>query len=76
MDATRRLPEKVQSDLPVTSSFDTFETGDRDSRIVEIAPVAETRSQYLRRYFTTRDGWIGNYVSQTRHRLLIQIPQN
>ncbi|KAJ5369197.1 uncharacterized protein N7496_008957 [Penicillium cataractarum] len=61
MDSTRRLPEKEQSDMPVTSSFETFETGDRDSRIVEISPLAETRWQYLRRYFTTKDGWIGNY---------------
>lgn len=67
MDATRRLPEKEQSDMPVTSSFDKFETGDRGSRIIEIAPVAETRWEYLRRYFTTRDGWIGNYVCRTRH---------
>lgn len=66
MDATRGLPEKAHSDMQVTSSFDTLEMEDRESRIVEIAPAAETRWQYLRRYFTTRDGWIGNYVCQTR----------
>jgi hypothetical protein len=62
MDAIRGISEKVHSDMPATSSFDTLDKDDRESRIVEIAPVAETRWQYLRRYFTTRDGWIGNYV--------------
>ncbi|KAJ5966574.1 hypothetical protein N7481_013288 [Penicillium waksmanii] len=44
--------------MPVTSFFNSDH---RESQIIEIAPVAETRSQYLRRYFTTSEGWIGNY---------------
>ncbi|KAJ5151322.1 uncharacterized protein N7482_010574 [Penicillium canariense] len=61
MDATRKLPEKERSEMPVTSFLDTFDAGDRESHILEIAPAAETRLQYLRRYFTSWDGWIGNY---------------
>ncbi|KAJ6072738.1 hypothetical protein N7467_010823 [Penicillium canescens] len=34
---------------------------DRRSQIIEVSPVAETRWQYLYRYFTTREGWIGDY---------------
>lgn len=59
MDASRRSPEKDDLGMPVTSFFNSDH---RESQIIEIAPVAETRSQYLRRYFTTSEGWIGNYV--------------
>lgn len=59
MDASRRSPEKDDLRTPVTSSFNPDR---RESRTVEVAPVAETRGQYLRRYFTTSEGWIGNYV--------------
>lgn len=55
----RRSPEKEDVHVPVTTSFDS---GDRGSQIMEVSPVAETRWQYLRRYFTTREGWIGDYV--------------
>ncbi|KAJ5377024.1 hypothetical protein N7509_013910 [Penicillium cosmopolitanum] len=58
MDASRRSPEKDDLGMPVTSFFNSDH---RESQIIEIAPVAETRSQYLRRYFTTSEGWIGNY---------------
>jgi hypothetical protein len=59
MDASRRSPEKDDLGIPVTSCFNSDY---RESQIIEIAPVAETRWQYLRRYFTTSEGWIGNYV--------------
>lgn len=59
MDANRRSPEKEDMRLPVTASLNSH---DRRSQIIEIAPVAETRWQYLCRYFTTSEGWIGNYV--------------
>lgn len=59
MDTSRRSPEKYHADMPVTSSFNSDH---RRSQIIEITPVAETRWQYLRRYFTTKEGWIGNYV--------------
>ncbi|KAJ5634306.1 hypothetical protein N7528_002148 [Penicillium herquei] len=43
---------------PTSTSFDVV---DRRSHIIEVTPVAETRWQYLRRYFTTWEGWVGNY---------------
>lgn len=58
MDTSRRSPEKEDANTPVTGSFE----GDRRSHIIEITPLAETRWQYLRRYFTTWEGWVGNYV--------------
>ncbi|KAJ5301168.1 carbonic anhydrase [Penicillium atrosanguineum] len=58
MDDQRRSPEKENVHLPVTTSFDS---GDRETQIMEVSPIAETRWQYLRRYFTTREGWIGDY---------------
>jgi hypothetical protein len=59
MDDQRRSPEKEDVHLPVATSFDS---NDRGPHIMEVSPVAETRWQYLRRYFTTREGWIGDYV--------------
>ncbi|KAJ5092977.1 hypothetical protein N7456_008838 [Penicillium angulare] len=58
MDTGRRSPEKDDSQVPTTSSFDA---SDARSQIIEITPIAETRWQYLRRYFTTWEGWVGNY---------------
>lgn len=58
METSRRSPEKEDVTTPVTGSFE----GDRRSHIIEVTPVAETQWQYLRRYFTTWEGWVGNYV--------------
>jgi hypothetical protein len=58
METNRRTPEKEDANTPVTVSFE----GDRRSQVLEITPIAETRWQYLRRYFTTWEGWVGNYV--------------
>ncbi|OQD81168.1 hypothetical protein PENANT_c029G09131 [Penicillium antarcticum] len=52
MDDPRRFPEKEDAQL---------DADDRRSQIIEVSPVAETRWQYLYRYFTTREGWIGDY---------------
>ncbi|KAJ5915860.1 hypothetical protein N7454_011001 [Penicillium verhagenii] len=57
METSRKFSEKGDTDTPATASFE----GDRRSHIIEITPVAETRWQYLRRYFTTWEGWVGNY---------------
>jgi hypothetical protein len=59
MAAHRKSPEKMEMYAPGARSF---EAADVDSQIIEFAPVAETRLQYLRRYFTSREGWVGDYV--------------
>lgn len=61
MDTDRNPPEKQQMSL---SNFNSFDTGDRRSEVIEVAPVAESRWQYLRHHFTSREGWIGNYVCE------------
>ncbi|KAJ6028371.1 hypothetical protein N7540_003947 [Penicillium herquei] len=58
MDTVRSSPEKGGEHTPTSTSFDVV---DRRSNIIEVTPVAETRWQYLRRYFTTWEGWVGNY---------------
>jgi hypothetical protein len=59
MDTDRNPPEKQKMSL---SNLDSFDTGDRRSEVIEVAPVAESRWQYLRHHFTSWEGWIGNYV--------------
>lgn len=59
MDSNRKSPEKMEMHTPSARSF---EAADRDSEIAEFTPVAESRLQYLRRYFTSREGWVGDYV--------------
>lgn len=69
MDVIRGISETTPSGMPATSSLDTLHTKDKESHIVEIAAAAETRWQYFRRYFTSRDGWIGNYVCGGKYAL-------
>ena len=64
METIRSSPEKGDEHTPASTSFDVVDTG-RRSHIIEVTPVAETRWQYLRRYFTTWEGWVGNYVWMT-----------
>ncbi|RJE21820.1 purine permease [Aspergillus sclerotialis] len=58
MDARRYSPRKENTGIPVATPLDP---SGGVSQTIEVAPHAETRWQYLRRYFTTWDGWIGNY---------------
>lgn len=59
MDASPRLPEKGALQTPVDSSFEKF---DRSSGVMEVIPSSESKWMYLYRYFTTRQGWLGDYV--------------
>lgn len=61
MDTDRNPPEKQQMSL---SNLDSFDTRDRRSEVIEVVPGAESRWQYLRLYFTSWEGWIGNYVCE------------
>ncbi|KAJ5090962.1 hypothetical protein N7532_009646 [Penicillium argentinense] len=44
--------------MPISTFSDWSE---RRSQVFEVAPVAETRWKYLSRYFTTSEGWVGDY---------------
>lgn len=68
VDTSRRSPEKEDTHTPGSVSLN--EEG-RGSHIIEVTPIAETRWQYLRRYFTTYEGWVGNYVGTISHIIIM-----
>lgn len=52
--------EKAAMGMQAASSSSPEEEA---SQIPEIPAIRETQWQYLRRYFTTKEGWVGNYVN-------------